>query len=144
MHCAGIGATSQLQRSGRRQRLHPAPQLHRDPGRSGSHITTHRASIQLPERAESPTAQAAVSLPQLLAKGSGSQRMALQPATDGQTLQRHSGDGQLRQQGVKGLTPSRSGVHFHRIGAHRRQQLSDRVGAEAVVTLFDQTERTAG
>ena len=89
-------------------------------------------------------AQAAVPLPQLLAKGGRGQGMALQPATHGKTLQRHPRPSQLRQHGIEGLTPSRGGVHFHRIRTHRRHQRSDRFGTEPVVALFDQSQWTAG
>jgi hypothetical protein len=83
-----VGSTGQLERAGRRDGTHCPPQLNRRAGGPSPHITAHRPSIELPQRAKTATLQMGMPPPKRCCKFINCHAMGFQTTTHGQAPQR--------------------------------------------------------
>ena len=136
----GIGSTGKLKRAWGCHWANLPPEGHRSARRAGTNVTTHRPTIQLPERPESIAPQTMMAKPKFAGQIVNVEAMALEATAHRQSAQ---GQGNLHQafhQEAKGLTPPWSRVNLHSIRLQLRQQRRQRWLREPLILGFNQTE----
>ena len=83
----GIGSSSELEGSRRRDRNHLAPELDGGTGRARTDITTHRTAIELPKGQKPMTPKTSVTQPKLAAQIDWSETVSFQSAAHRQAPQ---------------------------------------------------------
>jgi hypothetical protein len=83
-----VGSTGQLKRARRRDGTHRSPQLNRRAGGPSTHITTHRPSIELPQRTKTAVSQTGMAVPKRCRELLSGHAMGFQSTAHGQASQR--------------------------------------------------------
>ena len=143
LHGGRVGATGELEWTRRSLKAHRPPKLHSRPCRPCTNITTHRSSIQLPERAKSGLTQAGVSMPERAGQLRFSNGMALETTAHRQPLQGYGRSSQTLHKRFKQEVMGWPCVDLQRIRLHREQLFNNKLRSQPMITLLDQAIRAS-